>query len=494
MYADTPQLIALPTSFIDKYIQISSKKMTKEEEEQVCEDIRKNDSIFRLDTNHKWMHYIFTKSVNTKINSEIYKILKDFYLTPAKHKFSVEHIIEHHKLSVSFVKTMMKCSKITPDANTVHALSKNNQVKDEKLFFSIMDTFMKYGLKIDQTIKNIVDQYIYILCFTKLIDRQVLQDILSKPYSSNLIKEPSVINRILTSYIYGERSAIFFFENLELVPDLSNIKSIISNPYIANNNVPQKIIDFILFNGYVADRELVLLLLDYKVSVRSLEKYQIIMDDDIYIKCAKKNFYPYGITCVPTDAILHAELGKSDNLDTIKYLKELGGVFGVCCLEVASSIKRNSKVVKYLVEELGILSNETCIRNCLCTMDVDNWCQMTILLNKYTNKKITTEKIKPEIKLNEKSILVIEPKKINVDKDKDLVLKNKIKKFYQYKKKTIKYDELYKIFLEYLIKNKLIIGNYFVIDDNLAELFKINNCSILHIDQIDNIITYFIND
>ena len=45
---------------------------------------------------------------------------------------------------------------------------------------------------------------------------------------------------------------------------------------------------------------------------------------------------------------------------------------------------------------------------------------------------------------------------------------------------------------KYLINNKLIIGNYFVIDCKLSNLLKINNSTIINVDQIHNMLTYFI--
>ncbi len=47
--------------------------------------------------------------------------------------------------------------------------------------------------------------------------------------------------------------------------------------------------------------------------------------------------------------------------------------------------------------------------------------------------------------------------------------------------------------LKYLITKKLVIGNYFIINDELASILKLESCFILHIDQVKNIITYFID-
>ena len=91
--------------------------------------------------------------------------------------------------------------------------------------------------------------------------------------------------------------------------------------------------------------------------------------------------------------------------------------------------------------------------------------------------------------------MTVTPRNIKINND-DLVdyeLKSKIKKFFNYKKKTIKYNELYQMMLKYLISSNLIIGNYFIINEQMSNLLKINHCTIMHVDQINNILTYFID-
>ncbi len=71
------------------------------------------------------------------------------------------------------------------------------------------------------------------------------------------------------------------------------------------------------------------------------------------------------------------------------------------------------------------------------------------------------------------------------------LLKNKITKFFGIQNKIIKYNSLYEIVMKYLISKNLIIGEYFVINEDLCSLLKINACTILHIDQLDNILSHF---
>ena len=74
-----------------------------------------------------------------------------------------------------------------------------------------------------------------------------------------------------------------------------------------------------------------------------------------------------------------------------------------------------------------------------------------------------------------------------------LYIQNKIKKFFNYTKKTITITELNELMFKYLINKKLIIGNYFLINNELCNLTKINQCTIVNIDQLENMLSYFID-
>ena len=62
-----------------------------------------------------------------------------------------------------------------------------------------------------------------------------------------------------------------------------------------------------------------------------------------------------------------------------------------------------------------------------------------------------------------------------------------------YKKNNILYNELEKLILKYLIDNKLIIGNYFILNHEISTLIKIDKGVIMHIDQLKNILPYFVS-
>lgn len=479
--------------FIKNYIKIASKKLTNEEEQFWCKDVIQNDKIIRLVQNVRYMHYIIVKSVNTKLSSEIYKILRDYYPTPDRHKTCFDYWIENVVIDEYFINTMIKCSEIKPDLKSVTALFQNKFIMgDTKLILSIIKIFVLHGLKDDDLLKDAIRNNIYVVLFKKNMDYETVQKFLLKSGYENEC-DNVIINKLLKTVAIDVSSLVYFLDNIKIIPDSENVKSLLNNPYIKDKNMLQKIVNILVIYGLKINKELVLLLLDKNISVDYLEKHGIEVDEDIYTKCAKNNFYPYKLGCKPTDKIIHAEMCKRNNIDKIKDLKELGGIFDICCLEVASGVLNNVKVLKYLVEELKIMPNETCVQNCVLSQKIDNWAQLEILLKNYTNKRVILPQPKSNIKLNEQSTVVIEPTKLIVNKNNDYTLKNKMRKFLNYKNKTIKYDDLYELLIKYLTKNNLIIGNYFVIDDNLANLFKINNCSILHIDQLDNIMTYLIN-
>lgn len=376
--------------YVQNFVRWSSVKMTKEHETNLINIIKNGEAYFRKQCTY--LHFIIISSTSTKINSEIYKILRDYYPTEKRHKDAFDYFIKYVIIDVSFVLTMLECSPIVPDIESIEAL-------------------LRRIIKLETTILS-------------------------------------------------------------------------------------EIINMFILYGLLVDKNLILKLLDNKCQINSIEKYNIVIDEDIYLKCSELNFYPYELQIIPTDKILHAELAKFNNLDKIKKLKELGGKFDTCCLEKASCVANNLKVFKYLINELKIMPTDLCIKNYIKQKITYDSQEFDILFDNYTNKKIKlsepTQKV--NLKLDIKSTLTIEPHKIIIDKIYEYKLKNKIRKFFDYKYKIIKYDDLYELVLKYLLSKNLIIDSYFIINNDLSVLLKLNECSILHIDQLDNILTYFISN
>ena len=78
-----------------------------------------------------------------------------------------------------------------------------------------------------------------------------------------------------------------------------------------------------------------------------------------------------------------------------------------------------------------------------------------------------------KLELNNDATMNIVKRNIIMNNETEYLLKNKIRKFLNYKDKTITLIKLNELILKYLINNKLIIANYFVIND---ELFNLNEC------------------
>ena len=118
---------------------------------------------------------------------------------------------------------------------------------------------------------------------------------------------------------------------------------------------------------------------------------------------------------------------------------------------------------------------------------------LDIIMKNYSSQKNSDKKISSSVEIDPNSVMLIEKRDIEINIKDEYVIKNKIKNLLNYKKKTIVYSDLYEQMLKYLIDNKLVIGNYFIINKELGTLLKLNMCMILSIDQLENIISYFID-
>ena len=174
-------------------------------------------------------------------------------------------------------------------------------------------------------------------------------------------------------------------------------------------------------------------------------------------------------------------------------MKNRGGNFDSKCLEIACRLKKNSKVIKFLILECNVAVTYECIKNFENAYFTEG---ISLLIEHFSNNNNNNNNgiINDDIQLNEKCLLTIQPKNVNslLDYNKEIKLKKKIVCFFNIKSNYIIYKDLYKIFLQYLIDNKLVIANYFIVNTELSQLFKINNYIILNINQIHNILTYFI--
>lgn len=311
---------------------------------------------------------------------------------------------------------------------------------------------------------------------------------------------------------------ILILEKKDIVIDISVINKLVEKSYRVtnsssyNSNKVAEIIDLLCEYGLVITKKILLILLEKGCYINNIEKHDITIDNDILLKCAEYSYYPYKFDIVPNFDVLKKECSKPNNFNTIKKLKEYGAEYTSNCLEVACSVPKNGKVIKYLINECGVNISDKCIEIFQETYKTE---ALDILINKYKAQNTNKNQIKNEknineydkfydvnkfIELNQNATMSINPKKIKNDeiiintKDDSIEyeLKKKIRIFFELKKKSIKYKELYELFLKYLIKNKLLIGKYFVINIELSNLLKISQCVIIDSNQIHNVLTYFI--
>lgn len=296
---------------------------------------------------------------------------------------------------------------------------------------------------------------------------------------------------------------LIMLENKDIVPDITTINKLIEKCYVRpegshNNGQVAEIIDLLTEYGLKIDKQIVLKLLDHGCYINNLEAHGLEVDSEILAKCAHHSYYPYKFDIKPNVDILIKECSKHDNLNTIKKLKEFGGVYTSSCLEEACGVTKNGRVIKYLINECGVKVTDKCLEKFQDTYKIE---AVDVLLKQYkiqnpTNLVEQTSQSK-QLELDKDSVMFVTPKNIIIDtnnNDIEYDLKSKIKKFFDYKKNTIKYLELYQLFLKYLISNNLVIGNYFIINAKLSGLLKVNHCTIMGIEQIHNILTYFIEE
>lgn len=337
--------------------------------------------------------------------------------------------------------------------------------------------------KLNSTIESLINKpkilkYIYtILAPTLTPDKKL--DILNKVVSSNIL-DPELI--------------LIIMEGKDVVATNITLINLLSKVYFRtvgahNAKIIAEIIDIFIMYGFKITKEIVITLLRKGCYINRIEKYPIEIDESILEICAELSYYPYDFNCIPPAKVMLKECSKNDNLIQIKKLKEKGGIIDILCLEKACGVKKNGKVIKYIVNECKVNPNDKCLEEFQATYGID---ALDLVMKNYSNLKTEPSKVN-KLELNDDATMSIERKNIEINNDEEYILKNKIKKFFDYKKNTITFKELNEIMLKYLIKNKLIIGNYFLINSELHNLTKVNQCTLVNIDQLENVLSYFID-
>jgi len=324
-----------------------------------------------------------------------------------------------------------------------------------------------------------------------------IYSLISKSNNCTLIKK-ALLERCIKTY-NKELIITILEESTENLasPELLNI--LLNQNYFReqdgsyNSKPTAEIIDIFVLYGYQITKDFVLKLLDRGCYVNNIEKYKIDIDNELVLKMSNLNYYPYEFECIPTTEILLVECSKPNNLDKIKLFKEKGGIYNKECLIKACTVRKNGKVIKYLINDCNIKPDLDCIKSFQENYGIE---ALDILIHNYSKANSTDTKIDSKINRQieiDNSILVsIDKRDFEVDMEYSYNIRSKIKKLLCYKKNVITFQELEELFLKYLINQKLVIGNYFVVNSDLCSIIKINQSTLLNIDEVKNIIAYFI--
>ena len=315
--------------------------------------------------------------------------------------------------------------------------------------------------------------------------------------------------RILLHFIYENK--LIMFEKIITKIDVENINLIKIFEKI-NGNVNEyinKFIDVVLNMNIKITKEFVIHLLNFKIKIDNFEKHNIVIDNEIMQKCCDVNFYPYILTIPPQESILIIEcsrdvpnkkstLIKNFNTYAIEKLtnfKKIGANFTQKCLDVACNTFNNYEIIKFLINVCNLIINKSCIElyeNCNYITGLgdvmNNYCK------NFPEDINILKKNEIKITLNENELLKIPKNNKNniIDKTHNYKINSKIIKILKCNSNIMLYDKIYELILKYLIANNLVIGQYFIINSFFEEILNINKSTILHIDQLDNILSYII--
>ena len=412
-------------------------------------------------------------------------------------KVNLINALTTHPIKIKSYENIIMSMEIGQFSKYIHKIIKNYNTSTDNVIINYINLNK-------QTLKLPANKEIGIKIMYSFINRPGIVKHLYRIISNTIthLQKIELFNKCIVSY---DKDLMFvMLENKDIVPDSITIDRLVEKCYTypGGNQSPNaktiaEIIDLLCEYGLVISKQIIIKLIEHGCYVNNLEKHGIEVDSEILAKCANQSYYPYKFDIKPTVDILIKECSKYDNLNTIKKLKEFGGVYSTECLEEACSVPKNGRVIKYLINECNVNVSEKCLEKFQEAYKME---ALDAVMKKYKKQNPESHKINSNeqkvIELDKNSIMSIIPKNIKIDKNDvnyEFAVKGKIQKFFELKSKNIKYFELYEATLKYLISNKLIIGNYFIINDKLSKLLKINQCTIASIDDIHNILTYFID-
>jgi hypothetical protein len=311
---------------------------------------------------------------------------------------------------------------------------------------------------------------------------------------TNTLNKERNVNRIVTYFKNGELSTFINTEYVAIINKMSHGNERGGTLHLCNEIKQNPELYYLIFYGLKINKIITLCLLNKHIGVADIEKYGIDIDNDIMERCSTNNFYPYKYTNKPNIKVLEIECTKGSNIESIKYLKELGGEFNDVCLINACKLRTNSKVIKFLIEKCNVQVNLECIDK---FEKANNFDGLSLMLKKYDDSKPKKEVEETVRELNTNCVMKIDKKKLKYEiTNNNFVfdLKDKVISFFKFKDKKYNCIELKLNFLGYLVKNNLTIGKYFIIDVKLSKFFKIAQCVIIDAKDINPILTYFVKN
>ena len=381
----------------------------------------------------------------------------------------------------------ISCEAFIKGYSCLRNINERNFEKIDNLYKTIKKYYNEIFDKETEIIK-FLDTFI-----NKPIVIKYIHSIISKSKNHGSIKK-FLLERCVKTY-NKELIITILEESTEslLNPELLNI--LLNQNYFReidgsyNSKSTADIIDIFILYGFEITKDFVLRLLDKGCYVNNIEKYKIEIDNDLVLKMSNLNYYPYEFECIPNTEILLIECSKPNNLDKIKLFKEKGGKYNKECLIKACGVRKNGKVIKYLINDCNIKPDLDCIKSFQENYGIE---ALDILIHNYSKGSASDTKVERKIEIDNSILVSIDKRDFDVDMEYNYNIRSKIKKLLNYKKNVITFQELEELFLKYLINQKLVIGNYFVVNHDLCSIIKINQSTLLNIDEVKNIITYFI--
>lgn len=254
------------------------------------------------------------------------------------------------------------------------------------------------------------------------------------------------------------------------------------------------IVMLLVENGFKVDKTFIIELIKYRKCITNIEQFGIEMDQEILLECARNSYYPesYKYTFKPNEQVLIVECSKDGNYDKINEFYTKGCKYTEKCLEAACLVKNNSKVINFLITKCKIKPTELSIKNFEKAYDIP---ALTNLIESHLPKK-EEKKSEPSYNclLNTKSLITIEKQNKEFNNETEYTIKSKISKLLAMKSKTCNLKKLYDEMLKYFVLNNLVIGRYILIDETLGNIIKISKGTIIDIDELNTMITYFVKE